>query len=390
MTMTRDAVTRDAASRGAMTSDALSQGLERPDLRIEAPEAGASRLAGRGVAQPLFLSPADVVELIRRRGAGEVIAGIAATIAENFRRWPDFDKSARVGCHSEHGVIELMPIADDQRFSCKYVNGHPGNPARGLSTVMAFGVLSDVPTGAPLLLSELTLTTALRTAAMSSLAAATLARPDSRTMALIGNGAQAAFQAIGFARLVGIRTLRLFDLDTRATARLVPHLDREGIEWIRCDSAAEAARGADIITTITADKALATIVTEAMVEPGMHLNAVGGDCPGKVELAPAVLARARGQVFVEFEPQTRIEGDIQQMPADFPVTELWRVLTDQAPGRRGRDAVTVFDSVGFALEDFSALRWLHAAALEAGLGRPLDLLPALDDPKDLFSVVAGG
>ena len=103
-----------------------------------------------------------------------------------------------------------------------------------------------------------------------------------------------------------------------------------------------------------------------------------------------MLTRASGQVFVEFEPQTRIEGDIQQMPADFPVTELWRVLTGQAPGRRDRAAVTVFDSVGFALEDFSALRWLHAAALEAGLGRPLDLLPVLEDPKDLFSVVAGG
>ena len=342
--------------------------------------------AAPGVAQPLFLSPADVSALIRRRGAGEVIAGIAEAIREDFRRWPDFDKSARVGFHSDYGVIELMPIADDQRFSFKYVCGHPGNPARGLSTVMAFGVLADVPTGAPLMVAELTLTTALRTAAMSALAARTLARPGSRTMALIGNGAQAAFQAIAFARVAGIRTMRLFDIDPNATARLVRHLDSEGMEWIRCDSTAEAVKGADIVTTITADKALATIITEAMLEPGMHLNAVGGDSPGKVELAPGVLTR--GDVFVEFEPQTRIEGDIQQMPADFPVTELWRVLTDQAPGRRSREAITVFDSVGFALNDFSALRYLHATAIESGLGRPLDLLPGLDDPKDLFGFVA--
>lgn len=344
--------------------------------------------AGRGAAAPLFLSPDDVVSLIQRRGIATVIGGIAEAIREDFCRWPEFDKSARVGCHSEHGVIELMPIADDARFSCKYVNGHPGNPKRGLPTVMAFGVLADVPTGVPLMLAELTVTTAMRTAAMSALAARTLARPDSRTMALIGNGAQAAFQAIAFARLVGIRTLRLFDIDAAATAKLVGHLDREGIEWLRCNSAAEAAQGADIITTITADKALATIVTEAMIAPGMHLNAVGGDCPGKVELAPGVLTRA--EVFVEFEPQTRIEGDIQQMPADFPVTELWRVLTGQAPGRRSVDTVTVFDSVGFALEDYSALRYLHAAASEEGLGRPLALLPAQEDPKDLFAVVARG
>lgn len=142
------------------------------------------------------------------------------------------------------------------------------------------------------------------------------------------------------------------------------------------------------MTEVTSDKAMATIVTEAMVEAGMHLNAVGGDCSGKVELAPGVLAR--GQVFVEFEPQTRIEGDIQQMPADFPVTALWQDLAGQVPGRRDRNAVTIFDSVGFALEDFSALRWLHGAAIEAGLGRPLDLLPARGDPKDLFAVIADG
>ena len=359
-----------------------------------APRRDASQLASSPasspLSQPLFLSPADVVELIRRRGADRVIEGIAAAIAADFRRWPDFDKSARVGCHSAHGVIELMPIADDQRFSFKCVNGHPGNPAHGLSTVMAFGVLADVTTGVPLLVSELTLTTALRTAAMSALAARTLARADSRTMALIGNGAQAAFQAIAFAHLVGIRTMRLFDIDGGATARLVTHLDLEGIEWIRCASAAEAIEGADIVTTITADKALATVVSNAMVRPGMHLNAVGGDCPGKVELDAAILQRDDADVFVEFEPQTRIEGEIQQLSADFPVTELWRVLTDQVPGRRHRDTVTIFDSVGFALEDFSALRWLHGAAREAGLGRPLDLLPRLDDPKDLFGLVVRG
>ena len=357
--------------------------------RRDAPRSPAADLSSdsrtRGAPTPRFLSPDDVVALIQRRGIATVIAGIAEAIREDFCRWPTFDKSARVGCHSAQGVIELMPIADEALFSCKYVNGHPGNPRQGLPTVMAFGVLADVATGVPLMLSELTLTTAMRTAAMSALAAGTLARPDSRTMALIGNGAQAAFQAIAFARLVGIRTVRLFDIDPAATARLIAHLDHEGIEWVRCGSASEAVRGADIVTTITADKALATIVTERMIEPGMHLNAVGGDCPGKVELAPGVLRR--GEVFVEFEPQTRIEGEIQQMPADFPVTELWRVLTGQAPGRSTARAVTVFDSVGFALEDYSALRYLYAAADSEGLGQPLALLPAQDDPKDLFAVL---
>jgi ornithine cyclodeaminase len=149
---------------------------------------------------------------------------------------------------------------------------------------------------------------------------------------------------------------------------------------------ADAVRGADIVTTITADKANATILTAGMLEPGMHINAVGGDCPGKTELGPDVL-RA-GPVFVEFEPQTRIEGDLQQMPADFAVTELWRVITGQTAGRTDARTITVFDSVGFALEDFSALHVILDAARELGVGSALPLVPLTADPKNLFSLIA--
>jgi ornithine cyclodeaminase len=217
----------------------------------------------------------------------------------------------------------------------------------------------------PLLVSELTLTTALRTAATSALAAQTLARPNSRVMALIGNGAQSEFQAIAFQHLVGIDTLRLFDIDHKPRPSWWPTLSGSGLKLQVCASIAEAVQGADIVTTVTADKACATIVTADMLAPGMHINAVGGDCPGKTELAADVLQAAK--VFVEFTPQTRIEGDIQQMPADFAVTELWEVLNGTAQAATATTQITVFDSVGFALEDFSALRFMHDAALALGL-----------------------
>jgi ornithine cyclodeaminase len=333
----------------------------------------------------LYLSVDHVVELVRRKGLMACMAGIAARIEADYRRWHAFDKTPRVASHSEGGVIELMPIADAAQFAFKYVNGHPGNTRGGLPTVMAFGVLADVDTGAPRLVSELTLTTAMRTAAMSALAARVLARAGSRSMALVGNGAQSEFQALAFRDLVGVRELRLFDIDARASAKLAANLAGHGFEITIAGSTAEAVRGADIVTTVTADKAHATILTPAMVEPGMHINAVGGDCPGKTELAPGVLEAAA--VFVEFEPQTRVEGDIQQMPADFPVTEFWRVLEGVSPGRVAAGQVTVFDSVGFALEDFSALGFLHQAALELGLGERLALVPRQRDPKDLFGLL---
>jgi ornithine cyclodeaminase len=117
----------------------------------------------------------------------------------------------------------------------------------------------------------------------------------------------------------------------------------------------------------------------------MHINGVGGDCPGKTELHPDVLRGAK--VFVEYEPQTRIEGDLQQLPADFAVTELWRVLSGELIGRSSTEQVTVFDSVGFALEDYSALRYMRDAAQALGLGQQLSLIPKLSNPKDLFNLI---
>jgi ornithine cyclodeaminase len=333
----------------------------------------------------LFLGAPDVAQLVARKGLSACIAGVADRIEADFLRWNEFDKTPRVASHSDDGVIELMPVADDRWYSFKYVNGHPKNTRLGVPTVMAFGVLADVATGAPRLLAELTLATAIRTAAMSALAARVLARKNSRVMAIVGNGAQSEFQALALRDLLGISTLRLFDLDARATDKLVRNLQDQRLDLVRCSGAAEAVRGADIVTTITADKQLATIITPEMLEPGMHFNAVGGDCPGKTELHADVLRRAA--VFVEYEPQTRIEGDLQQMPADFAVTEFWRVLALQAAGRTSVEQVTVFDSVGFALEDYSALHFLHDAALELGIGQRLPLVPQPADPKDLFATL---
>lgn len=334
---------------------------------------------------PLYLSAPDAVTLVRRKGLKNCIASIADNIRQDFLRWNEFDKSARVANHSANGVIELMPISDAHSYSFKYVNGHPQNTAMGLPTVMAFGVLADVATGAPRLLSELTLTTAMRTAATSALAARTLARANSKTMALIGNGAQSEFQAIAFQHLVGIEAIRLFDIDPQATAKLVANLSGSGLQLEVCTSVAQAVRGADVVTTVTADKAYATILRADMLEPGMHINAVGGDCPGKTELEAAVLQAAK--VFVEYAPQSRIEGDIQQMPADFMVTELWQVLAGSQRGRDSAAQITVFDSVGFALEDYAALRFMHDTALAMGLGQRLALIPQMADPKNLFGTL---
>ena len=278
--------------------------------------------------QTQFLSAETVAALVNTQGIAACLRGVADYLHADYLRWEAFDKCARVASHSADGVIELMPISDGAHYTFKYVNGHPKNTAFGLPTVMAFGVLARVDTGVPEVLSELTLTTAIRTAAMSALAARTLARPESRSMALIGNGAQSEFQALAFHHLLGIEEIRLFDIDRAATAKLMRNLAHTALRLRVCDSVHEAVRGADIVTTVTADKTSARIITADMLEPGMHINGVGGDCPGKTEMHPDVLRGA--SVFVEYEPQTRVEGDLQQLPADFPVTEFWQVLAGKA------------------------------------------------------------
>lgn len=334
-----------------------------------------------------FLDVPAAYRLVVDIGVPRFLTELAACIRADYLRWNEFDKSPRVACHSKAGVIELMPVADSKLFAFKYVNGHPINAERGIHTVMAFGALAEVDSGYPLFLSELTLATALRTAATSALVARSLARPDARRMALIGNGAQSEFQAIAFHTLNGIDEIRVFDVDPHATDKLVRNLAAyPALRVVRAVSTADAVRGADIVTTVTADKTYATIITPDMIEPGMHLNAVGGDCPGKTELHADVLRMSR--VIVEYEPQTRIEGDIQQLAADSPVTELWRVLSGEVAGRESAQQVTVFDSVGFALEDYSALRYLHTLAQARGAGIDVALIPPAADPKNLFGDLA--
>ncbi|WP_374566341.1 ornithine cyclodeaminase [Ideonella sp.] len=342
-----------------------------------------------------YIGIADIQRLVQHIGAGAFIERLAGEIEADYRRWATFEKSARLASHSDVGVIELMPTSDGALYSFKYVNGHPKNTSEGLLTVTAFGVLADVQTGYPVLLSELTVTTALRTAAMSALAAKWMARPDSRVMALIGNGAQSDFQAIAFHRMLGIRELRLFDVDGQASAKLERNLraqpELSDLTIVRCESTAEATEGADIITTVTADKRNAVILEPSMIRPGVHINGVGGDCPGKTELHRDILLRADARVIVEYEPQSRVEGEIQQLPADFPVTEFADIVASGHSARQSGDQVTIFDSVGFALEDFSALRFLHLLLGEQKeASRQIDLVPRLDDPKDLFGGVLGG
>ncbi|MGO5065333.1 ornithine cyclodeaminase [Clostridium sporogenes] len=333
-----------------------------------------------------YIDLPTMAKYLKSVGSETVMERLIPYMEDDYKRWEDFQKMPRTAHHTDIGVLELMPIGDSKLYSFKYVNGHPENPKHNYLTVMGIGLLAEVSTGFPLLLSELTLTTALRTAANSVMGAKYLARPDSKKMALIGNGCQSEFQALAFHHILGINEIYCYDVDPAATDKLMDNLkDVKNLKLIKCNSTKEACKGVDIITTVTADKKNAIVITPDMVEPGVHINGVGGDCPGKTELDSEVLHM--GNVYVEFEPQSRIEGEIQHMDKDFKVTEICNVIKTGKPIDRKPGEITIFDSVGFALEDFSMLRLMYDIAKEENIGEPQILVPKLENPKDLYSML---
>lgn len=331
----------------------------------------------------------ELAKLVKKHSFNQYVLDLIDVLKNDFSRWEEFDKIPRPAFHVPDGVIELMPTADKSLFAYKYVNGHPKNPLQNKQTIIATGQLSKVSDGHPLLISEMTVLTGLRTAATAALATDYLARKNAQTLALIGTGAQSDFQALATALVRDIKTIRFHDIDPNAMIRFENNMKPYGFELVACSSNEEAVKGADIVTVCTACKAHAEVIKDAWIKPGVHINGLGGDCPGKTELEQSILTHAK--VVVEFFEQSFIEGEIQRFSEsqakEIVYAELWEIIQDEKQGRSNDSEITVFDSVGFALEDFSALRLTHALAEKYGIGKPLQMIPSLNDPKDLFSVL---
>lgn len=333
-----------------------------------------------------LITEGDLIRLIRAEGLVPFMQGVLDELEQCFGRWQSFHHSPRHTLSYPHGVMELMPCADDRHFCVKYVNGHPGNPARQRLSIVAIGLLAEVESGYPLLLSEMTLLTAVRTAATSALATRYLARPKSSCLAVIGTGAQSEFQVQALRCVLPLEEIRFFDTDAGAMAKFSRNLQAEPLQLSPCQSIFEALEGADVVVTATAARGRTCLFGSESIGTGVHLNALGGDSAGKTELDPRLLSRCK--IVVEYLPQTRIEGEIQNRP-DVPVyAELWELVQGGKPGRTSDAEITLFDSVGFALEDFAILSFVHELSERYGIYHEANLIPAPSDPKDLYGLLA--
>ena len=336
-----------------------------------------------------FLDISCIRHLLQKHGLKPFFKDLIHTLEEDFKQWESFEKRPRIATHSEKGVIELMPTANDSLYSFKYVNGHPSNPLEDKLSVFAFGCLADNHNGYPILLTEMTILTALRTAATAAMASKYLANPKAKTVGIIGTGAQSEFMALAHECLFPLESIYYFDINQKAMNRFKENLKSKKIKLIACSSAQEIAEKSEIIITCTASKQRAIVLQDSWLKKGVHINGVGGDSPGKTELDPQTLHRAK--IFVEHLPQTLIEGEIQcldEITRNRQIKgELWELIAQKKIGRENEDDITLFDSVGFAIEDFSIMRLCHQLSEKYQIGKSLELIPQLKDPKNLFCLI---
>ncbi len=337
-----------------------------------------------------ILTVESITKLINRHGFDNYLGDIMEALRRDFSSWRNFTKMPRPAMHVPGGVLELMPICDNKEYyAFKYVNCHPKNTLIGQQTVVATGQLSRIDTGYPLMFSEMTILTALRTAATSALVTDLMARKNAHVLAIIGTGAQSEFQVQGLQLVRDIKEIKYYDIDTKAMDKFEKNMVGKSFNLVRCNNAQEAIIGADIITVCTACKAHVDVIKNDWISAGVHINALGGDTVGKTELELSILPRCR--IVIEYFDQSFVEGEIQRLnkkdAKKLVYAELHELVNGSKKGREDDNEITLFDSVGIALEDYSVLRLTYELANKYDIGQDLQLTPILPDPKNLFSAL---
>jgi alanine dehydrogenase len=300
----------------------------------------------------LFLSKSQVLPLLDMK---EVVG----VVEEAFRlmAWGNITMPSKSYLILDKGDFRAMPAAFPCGAGMKWVNVHPGNPARGLPTVMATIVYNDPETGYPLAVMDGTEITNYRTGAASAVASKYMARPGSRTLGLIGAGRQAYTQLAAHLVLGNFSLIKVYDVQSAAVKKLKEAFPGCPLE----ERSLQDAVASDIVCTIT--PARQPVVKKEWVRPGTHINAVGADAPGKEELEPAILSSAR--IIVDDMKQASTSGEVN-VPLSKGLLDpgrisgtLGEVVAGIKPGRQSPEEITVFDATGLAFEDIACARLVY-------------------------------
>ena len=324
----------------------------------------------------LVLSRADVLSLLEPSLCLEAVERAMVALHHGEAVQPD---RTVVPLHQARDSALFMPgvLASPAVLGTKVVSIYPGNHAEGIASHHGAMLLFEAEHGRPVALLEGSAITAIRTAAVSALATRLLAREDSRTLALLGTGVQARSHVpalLGVRPFERIRVWSPSESSRRAfTAVVAPSYPGVAIEPV--ESVAAAVRGADVVTTVTS--ATEPIVSAAWIEPGCHINAVGASTTTTREIdTPTVMAAS---LFVDHRPAAEAEAGELMIPVaegalttDHVRADIGAVASGASPGRTTREEITLFKSVGLAVQDLAAAAAVVAAAKERGLGQVVE------------------
>jgi alanine dehydrogenase len=323
----------------------------------------------------LLLREGEVEELLSMR---EVIASVEEAFRLKGEGKVQMPPKSYVFFPRHGGDFRVMPayLEEGEKAGVKVVNVHPGNPNRGLPTVMATILLLNPSTGAPLAVMGGTLITNLRTGAAGAVAAKYLARRDSRVVGMVGAGVQARAQLRGLREVLEVERVKVVSAHPERTREYAEEVRREyGLEVEEAGEIREAVEGSDVVVTTTPSRQ--PLVREEWVSEGTHLNAIGADAPGKQELDPGLLRKAR--VVVDDLEQALHSGEINVplsrglLRREDLYGELGEIVAGKKPGRSSPREITLFDSTGLAIQDV-AVAWLaYRKALRLGKGEEIEL-----------------
>jgi alanine dehydrogenase len=262
--------------------------------------------------------------------------------------------------------IESLGIA-----GVKIVTMHPENPKKGLPTVMGVVVLNDPETGAPIAVMDGTYLTDMRTGAAGAVAVKYLARKNSRTVGIIGAGRQARTQLQAISKVIEIEEVKIASRSSEEIEKFLKEMSEYEITPKTIEEACEC----DILVTTTPVRE--PIIKNEWISEGMHINAIGADAPGKEELDPGLLKRAK--IVVDDLAQASHSREINVPIAKGVIKlsdvycELGEMIAGEKSGRTNEEEITIFDSTGLAIQDIATGNLVYKKARREKLGRELEL-----------------
>jgi alanine dehydrogenase len=320
-----------------------------------------------GTMPTMILKKDDIRSLLDMREIIKVVEDVFIALEQGKTDMPP--KSYLV---VKGGDFRAMPAAVPGAVGVKWVNSHPGNPARGLPTVMAVLIYNDPVTAYPLAVMEAGEITAYRTAATSAIASKYLARADAHTLGLIGAGHQAYTHILAISQIFNLKEIKIYDIATDAIKKLIASMQDYPVKSCSLEEVASA----DIVCTLTPSRQ--PVVKREWIKPGTHINAVGADGKGKQEIDPLILKDA--VVVVDDIRQSTSGGEINVpiaqnlYSAEDVYANLSEIVAGNKKGRTNNELITVFDSTGIALEDIAAAKYLYEKAKTQGGFQSVELV----------------